>query len=142
MGIGQGNWLGMVFTVLFFYGAVILVSYFVTTKSINKTLHFLLFGLFGLFLEWIIFQENPFAGNLVIVILINFGMFMHWGLIAFAPRMLLDDFKYKRSFIGFYIIGMLAVLIIGGTNFSMLIIGNVLVYTVLYYWVHKYIKQA
>ena len=142
MGIGQGNWIGMIYTVILFYGSVILVSYYFTKRNLNNWTHFIGFGLFGLLLEWIIFQENPFQGNIIIVLLINFGMFMHWALVAFAPKMLLTEFKQKKSFVIFYVLAMLAVVIISMGNFSLLIIGNVVVYCILFYWVYKYIQQA
>ena len=48
MGIGQGLWIGMILTVLLFYGAFILCGYWYSTKSEEKPLrHFLIFGIIG-----------------------------------------------------------------------------------------------
>ncbi len=146
MGIVQGDWLGMIITVLVFYGLIISISYFTYQKGVSKPLHFLIFGFLGLLLEWLIFQPNPFSGKLWLVIFVNLGMFSHWATIAFAPRLLLDEKtpdKLKKNFLTIMFVGMGVVFgttVLSGNNYSTLIIGNIVVYTILLGSYVKYIR--
>ena len=145
MGFVRGNWIGMFLTVLLFYGVIISISFYATQKNINKLVHFLIFGFMGLQLEWFIFQPDPFSGHILVVLLVNLGMFAHWATIAFAPRMLLDEEnpeKDKKLFIRTYFISMLTVFGLGILlgDYTLMIIGNMVVYSVMLYWYIKYIR--
>ncbi len=151
MGIGQGLWIGMILTVLLFYGAFIIVGYWFSTKTEDSPAkHFLIFGLIGLMFEWFIFGMVPWGvGNPLVMILIQVGMFSHWATTTFGPRLLLDE-KHdvqglKKSFLIFYTIGMGMVYIIGflspeNARWTIMILGNVTVYTILIIWHVKFIK--
>ncbi len=151
MGIGQGLWIGMILTVLLFYGAFILCGYWYSTKSEEKPLrHFLIFGIIGLIFEWILFGMVPWGiGNPFVMILIQTGMFSHWATVTFGPRFLLDEEHdvqgLKKSYLIFYIIGMSLVFILGflspeKARWTVMILGNVVVYTILIRWYVKFIK--
>ncbi len=151
MGIGQGLWVGMILTVLLFYGFFILCGYWYSTKSEEQPLrHFIIFGFVGLMFEWFIFGMVPWGiGNPIVMVLIQTGMFSHWATVTFGPRFLLDEEHdvrgLKKSFIIFYIIGMSAVFILGflsseKARWTIMILGNVIVYTVLIIWYVKFIK--
>ena len=85
-------------------------------------------------------------GNPIVMILIQTGMFSHWATTTFGPRLLLDENhdveNLKKSFLIFYIIGMGCVYTIGllAGNWSIMILGNVFVYTILIVWYVRFIK--
>ncbi|XMB67236.1 hypothetical protein RI065_01575 [Mycoplasmatota bacterium zrk1] len=152
MGIGKGLWIEMVFTVLIFYGAFILIGYWYANRTQNSPWkHFVIFGVIGLLFEWFIFGMNPWSGgNFIVVLLIQLGMFSHWATVTFAPRLLLDkehvNTSLKRRFLTFYIIGMGTVYILGFltphyARWSLMILGNIIVYTMLLGWYIKYINS-
>lgn len=152
MGIGQGLWRGMFLTVILFYGIFILAGYLYAKKTPNSPgKHFVIFGIVGLICEWLIFGMTPWSGGSpIVVLLIQTGMFSHWATVTFAPRLLLDeehvDRKFKRGFLIFYCIGMGLVYVIGlctpeKARWTIMILGNVVVYTILITWYVKYIKS-
>lgn len=152
MGIGKGLWRGMVLTIILFYGAFILIGYWYGQKTVDSPgKHFMIFGIIGLMFEWFIFGMTPWSGkNPIITLLIQIGMFSHWATVTFAPRLLIDkehvDRKFKRSFLTFYCIGMGLVYVIGlltpeSERWTIMILGNVVVYTILLVWYIKYIKS-
>ncbi len=153
MGIGQGLWLGMALTVIFFYGSFSVMGYWFSVKKSDPIwLHFVLFGFIGLMFEWIIFGMVPWGGGNVFVIILNqTGMFSHWATVTFAPRLLLDKSghlkKFQRNFLIFYIIGMTLVYVIGflspsDARFTIMILGNVLVYSALIGWYVRYFRLS
>ncbi|XMB86018.1 hypothetical protein RJG79_11540 [Mycoplasmatota bacterium WC44] len=152
MGIGQGLWKEMFLTVILFYGIFILIGYWYSKRTPNNPgKHFVIFGIIGLMFEWFIFGMNPWSGgNIFVVILIQIGMFSHWTTTTFAPRLLLDeehvDRRFKHGFLTFYSVGMGLVYALGMltppyTRWTLMILGNILVYTLLLPWYIKYIKS-
>ena len=99
--------------------------------------------------EWFIFGMVPWGvGNPIVMILIQTGMFSHWATTTFGPRFLLDEDhnvqSLKKSFLIFYVMGMGAVYIIGfllSGNWTIMILGNVIVYTILIIWYVRFIKD-
>ncbi len=150
MGIGQGEWVGMVLTVLIFYGLFIAVGFALSQWILkNPIAHFLVFGFIGLMAEWFIFGMAPWAGGLpCVMMLIQVGMFSHWASVTFAPRLLLEkDPRYrglKLRYIISYAIGMGLVFILGlatpaKARWTIMILGNVVVYSFLLVWYVNYI---
>ena len=148
MGIGHGEWIGMIFTVLLFYGAFIVLGYLFQDRiNESKSLHLIVFGIIGLLLEWFVFNKAPWNGGAVpVIILTQIGMFSHWSTVTFAPRLLLDE-EYssneKKSFIIFYIIALTIVFVLGFSSstdarWTIMILGNLVVYVILLRWYIRY----
>jgi len=151
MGIRQGLWVGMILTVLIFYGIFIAFGYWFSLKTEERpAIHFIVFGFIGLMFEWFIFGQVPWVPvHPLIIILIQTGMFSHWATATFGPRFLLDEEHevqgLKKSYLIFYVIGMSVVFIIGFLSSekargTILILGNVVVYIFLIIWYVKFIK--
>lgn len=123
MGILQGNWIGMLQTILLVYSVFIVIGFTLqkglSNKRSAKVIHFVINGFIGLvIIEWWLIGTPPSADQtLLTVILFQLGIFIYWATVGFAPRMLLDNHTDSRKiasrFVKFYLIWFLIVYIIG-----------------------------
>jgi hypothetical protein len=63
------------------------------TESKAASAYYLISGVIGLMIEWLVIGLSPWsnpAADPLLILIFQFGIFSFWGSVAFAPRLLLD----------------------------------------------------
>ncbi|MBC8509882.1 MAG: hypothetical protein ISR58_13045 [Anaerolineales bacterium] len=123
MGILQGNWTGMIATLLIAYSIFIAFSYFLQKRfgvSAKKlVVAYIIMGFIGLILiEWILIGTPLNSSqSLLSIFIFQFGIFNYWATVGFAPRLFLDHREFvkpiKKKFLRFYFIWFVCVYVLG-----------------------------
>jgi hypothetical protein len=76
----------------------------------QELLHFFLYGLVGLLIEWFLIGLTPWSNpnaHPVVMLLFQLGMFSFWATVAFAPRLFLTpgdvSRRARRAILAFYL---------------------------------------
>src|SRR5262245_26493710 len=79
-------------------------------ETTQDVVHFFLFGLVGLAIEWFLIGLSPWSNpeaNPVAMLVFQLGMFSFWATVAFAPRLFTKpdavSRRTKRAILQFYI---------------------------------------
>ncbi|HEY2979562.1 MAG TPA: hypothetical protein VGJ22_00145 [Anaerolineales bacterium] len=107
-----------VFTLLVLF-PVFLTFAFLSSRLFNRLLrrepardiaHFVIYGVFGLMIEWFLIGLAPWSdpsANPILMALFQFGMFSFWATVGFAPRLFISGAELARetraSILRFYI---------------------------------------
>jgi len=88
-------------------------------QTTREVLHFLLYGLVGLLIEWFLIGLTPWSNpdaHPALMLLFQLGMFSFWATVAFAPRLFLTpgelSRRARRAILTFYVPYFLAVYVV------------------------------
>lgn len=105
---------------LFVYFSSRLINRFTSKEPLRDLIHFFLYGLIGLMIEWFIIGLSPWSdpsANPIVMFVFQLGMFSFWATVAFIPRLFLNprelNQRIRKSILKFYIPYFIIVYIIG-----------------------------
>ncbi len=105
---------------LFVYFSSRLINRFTGKEPLRELIHFFLYGLIGLMIEWFIIGLSPWSdpsANPIVMFVFQLGMFSFWATVAFIPRLFLNpqelNQRIRKSILKFYIPYFIIVYIIG-----------------------------
>lgn len=105
---------------LFVYFSSRLINRFTGKEPLRDLIHFFLYGLIGLMIEWFIIGLSPWSdpsANPIVMFVFQLGMFSFWATVAFIPRLFLNpgelNQRIRKSILKFYIPYFIIVYIIG-----------------------------
>jgi hypothetical protein len=96
-----------------------LLNWLARRQATQEVLHFFLYGLLGLVIEWFLIGLTPWSdpnAHPAVMLLFQLGMFSFWATVAFAPRLFLTpgdaSRRARRAILTFYLPYFLAVYIV------------------------------
>lgn len=123
MGILQGNWGGMVMTLLVAYTLFISIGYRLQKKYGTTTTRlvivYVIMGALGLIgIEWFLIGTYPNLNQTwVSLFIFQVGIFNYWATVGFGPRLFLDTTTavkpIQKNFLRFYAVSFAVIYIVG-----------------------------
>lgn len=94
----------------FVYFSSQLIRRFTSREPLQEMIHYFLYGLVGLMIEWFLIGLSPWSdpdANFIVMLVFQLGMFSFWATVAFIPRLFLKpgelNGRVRKSILKFYI---------------------------------------
>lgn len=109
---------GYLFTLLIVFPVFLTLVYFSSrlidrltgSEPLQELIHYFLFGLAGLMIEWFLIGLSPWSNpeaGFIVMLVFQLGMFSFWAAVAFIPRLFLNprelNKKVRKSILKFFI---------------------------------------